>query len=326
MKFSFSINRTFKACQRKWFYGAHFKSPRPKDGLRYEAHLLSKLQSVQAWRGNLVDYVIERRVVPALKNGWTLNTSQILSFARSLFDRQAEFALAHRLREPGFNEHKDGEAFAAFYAVEYGEGVSTAQLETAWRDVELSLRNLLKMRDLLHQLGSATQLIPQRILFFRVDGIGVFAKPDLIAFFGDAAPTIVDWKVHTYATQDYRLQLAMYAAALTRCEPHKDFPASLLDYQTTDIRLIEAQLITDRQREYFLNDVDVEELDTHIAVSIAEMILATGGSVNQLVPFDFPSTSYPDACQRCQFRKLCWENPEAKEVLACQGLKQMSFL
>jgi hypothetical protein len=326
LKFSFSINRTFRTCQRKWFYSARFKSSRSKDGVRYEAYLLSKLQSVQAWRGNLVDYVIERRIVPALKNGWSLNLSQILSFARTVFDKQSHFALANRIREPGWSEQKDKESFAAFYNVEYCDGVSTAELAEAWREVELSLRNLLAMRELLRELGSATQLITQRTLFFPVDRIGVFAKPDLIAFFADAAPLIVDWKVHAYATQDYRLQLTMYAAALTRCEPHKDFPASLSNYQTTDVRLIEAQLLTNREREYALNDADVEELDTHIAVSTAEMILATGGSSSHLVPFDFPATSYPEACQRCQFRKLCWENPDAKEVLACQGLRQMSFL
>lgn len=326
MKFSFSINRIFRTCQRKWFYSAHYKRSGSKDPLRHEAYLLSRLQSVQAWRGNLVDHVIERRILPALKNGWSLNANNVLAFAKNLFDRQAAFALAHRLREPNLNGAVDDEAFAAFYKIEYGEGVSAAELREAWREVDLALKNLLSMGDLLRLLGSATQLVAQRTLFYPLDNVGVFAKPDLIAFFAEGPPLIVDWKVHTYATQDYRLQLSLYAAALMRCERHKDFPETLANYQPTDVRLIEVQLLTNQQRKYTLSDLDVEELDTHVAVSIAEMILATGGNVKRLVPFDSPATSYPEACQSCQFRKLCWENPDAKEVSACQGLKQMSFL
>ena len=171
-----------------------------RDPLRREAFLLSRLQGVQAWRGNLVDYVIERGIVPALKNGWSLNANNILMFAKNLFDRQAAFALAHRLREPNLNGSIDDHSFAAFYKVEYGEGVSAAELGGAWREVELAIRNLLSMLDLLSILGSATHLVTQRTLYYPLDDVGIFAKPDLIAFFQDGPPLIVDWKVHARDT------------------------------------------------------------------------------------------------------------------------------
>lgn len=327
MKYSFSLNRIFRTCQRWWYYTTLFKSSKAKDPLRHEAFLLSKLQSVPAWRGDLVDYVIERRVVTALKNGWSLNLDQILAFARTVFDKQLAFAKAHRLREPGMSESKDKESFAAFYAVEYGEGVSDEEVEKAWREIVLALTNLLGMQDLLATLGTATHLVAQRPLKFTFDGINIIAVPDLIAFFDNSPPLIVDWKVHAFATSDYRLQLTTYAVALTRCRPHKDFPESLSEYGATDIRLIEAQLLTNRQREYALTDIDIEEFDSFVAVSAAEMVLACGDNPKgQLNPFDFPVTSYPEACQRCPFRKPCWEDSEVQEVSACQGLKQMSFL
>lgn len=327
MKFSFSLNRIFRTCQRRWYYTARVAHFKAKDPLRHEAYLLSKLQSVAAWRGSIVDYVIERRVVPALKNGWSLNLAHILTFARVVFDKQLAFARAHRLREPGMSESKDKESFAAFYSVEYGEGVSDEELEKAWREVVLALTNLLEMRDLLAALGAASHLVAQRTLKFPFVGVNVIAVPDLIAFFDNGPPLIVDWKVHAFALSDYRLQLTTYAVALTRCRPHKDFPESLSAYGPTDVRLIEAQLLTDRQREYTLSDIDINEFDNFVAESAAEMVLACGDDPKgSLKPFDFPVTSYPEACQRCPFRKPCWEDSEVQEVTVCQGLKQMSFL
>jgi hypothetical protein len=69
MKWSFSAARTFAACQRKWFYSNIFAYWGAKDKLRKEAYYLKQLQSIYAWRGSLVDKVISRKIVPAMKKG-----------------------------------------------------------------------------------------------------------------------------------------------------------------------------------------------------------------------------------------------------------------
>ncbi len=98
---SFSNSRLFGKCQRAWFYKNHVANANAtKNPLQREAYILSKLQSVSAWRGRIVDDVISQRIVPALEKGWTLNASLILEYARLLFDKQREFAMLNRVREP----------------------------------------------------------------------------------------------------------------------------------------------------------------------------------------------------------------------------------
>lgn len=289
--------------------------------MQREAYILSKLQSVSAWRGKIVEHVIDTRILPALNKGWTLNADPILKYARSLFDTQREFALLNRVREPGMSQSKAGESFAALYQVEYGAGVSQEEIKRAWEEVERALLNLLAMHELLNDLRRAERLISQRSLMFSIFQTKVRAVPDLIAFFRDEPPLIVDWKVHVFGTRDYRLQLATYAIALMRCPPHQDFPSPLALYAPEDVRLIEAQLLTNVLRPYKLTEQDIEATESHIIASSAEMSLAAGdGLAKSLDAFDYPVTEYPEICETCPFRKPCWEEQ------VCRELKQMTLL
>ena len=117
--------------------------------------------------------------------------------ARSRFALQADFARRHRIREPGISPAKAGAAFAAWHAIEYVEPITDADIEMAWRDVELALRNLCAMMELWDLLWAASRCIVQRPLQFESFGVKVKVIPDLIAFYADAPPFIIDWKVHT---------------------------------------------------------------------------------------------------------------------------------
>lgn len=322
MMWSFSSSRMFGKCQRAWFYKNQIANANAtKNPLQREAYILSKLQSVSAWRGKIVEYVIDVRIIPALVKGWALNADAILKYARLLFDTQREFALLNRVREPGMSQSKAGEAFAALYPVEYGTGVSNEEIKRAWEEVEQALLNLLAMHDLLNDLRRAERLITQRSLMFSVFQTKVRAVPDLIAFFRDEPPLIVDWKVHVFGTRDYRLQLATYAIALLRCPPHQDFPRSLELYAPEGIRLLEAQLLTNVLRPYKLTERDIEATESHIIESSMEMSLAMGdGVVKSQDAFDYPVAEYSETCETCSFRKPCWEGQ------VCRESKQMTLL
>jgi hypothetical protein len=279
------------------------------------------LQSVYAWRGSLVDYVITVRIIPALRKNWILDKDSIIDFARSVFDKQLAFARANRLREPGMTATKAGESFAALAAVEYDGDLSEEILEMAWLDVETALVNLLEMTDLLNLLKSASQLVPQRALTFEHFNMTFRAVPDLIAFFDNRPPLIVDWKVHSRAMKDYRLQLAVYALALKRCPPHRDFPASLKMYEATDYQLLEVQLLTAVEREHKFSIENLNLTEDFITGTMMEVKLAIDGKASrELDPYDFPITSNPDNCERCNFRKPCMEE------IRCQQPAQMSLL
>jgi hypothetical protein len=307
MIWSFSESRIFRKCQRQWFYKACRASARSKDPVRREAYLLSKLQSLSAWRGQLVDLAVEQVVVPALNQGRRLMLGQVLDTARALFNRQLAFGRQHRLREPGLAVTKAGDEFAAFYAVEYGTGISDADAVSAWNDVEKALRTLFGLAEFKDLLRLAKYRVAQRSLIFDHAGAKVRAVPDLIAFFADRPPAIVDWKVHTFGVRDYRDQLLTYAIALLRAKPHRDFPTDLSRWKETDVQLFEVQLLRGVIRRHSAEESDVQAADERIAESVMTLQLARGGQEDdELKADDFPAAFDPKACQTCPYRKLCW--------------------
>lgn len=69
MIWSISESKTFRRCQRQWFFKNIVAcATAKKNPIRRRAYLLSKLQSVFAWRGQLVDTVIENYLIPALNS------------------------------------------------------------------------------------------------------------------------------------------------------------------------------------------------------------------------------------------------------------------
>ena len=200
-----------------------------------------------------------------------------------------------------------GDEFAAFLAVERGEEISDDEFVRAWDDIEKALSNLFGMTSLLDDLRRAEFLMAQRALQFKHGDVTVKAVPDLVAFYRGRPPLIVDWKVHFFGSRDYWLQLATYALALARCSPHRDFPRTFVDREPTAMRLVEAQLLTNRVREHEFDEEDVAAVEDHIAASAGSMTLAIDGKKSDLSASDFPVATYPDSCEGCPFRKPCWE-------------------
>ena len=66
MTWSFSKGRIFKQCPRKWFFSTIYADARSTDPQRHEAYLLSKLQSIYAWRGQIVDSALGNLVAADL--------------------------------------------------------------------------------------------------------------------------------------------------------------------------------------------------------------------------------------------------------------------
>jgi len=304
---SFSADRIFRQCQRQWYFHNVVRSATARNDLRHEAYLLSKMQSIAAWRGQLVDDVISKYIIVALNRKQSLSMSGILKEAKRLFDLQVEFALAHRIREPGISPSKVGEAFAAFIPVEYGATVNTEELQNAWLDVENALKNLTAMDEVKAILKGSTYRIAQRALQLKIADASVRSVPDVIAFNNEDTPIILDWKVHQFGRADYRLQLALYALCLTGCNPHSDFPP-FISRSPSGIRLLEVQLLTCHVREHRVTEDDIDELEEYIATSALEMRLARGAvRTSDFNPEEFMAALSPLTCTRCVFRKLCWE-------------------
>jgi PD-(D/E)XK nuclease superfamily len=304
---SISESRTFRRCQRQWYYKNVLASPKAKEPSRREAYLLSKLQSLSAWRGQVVDSVISDQIVPAIRTGRRYTLGEAKKAALNLFDRQLQIARQHPLRDASFCASKDGSKMVVLHCMEYDGEIPEDEMARARKEIADAFDNLVKMRDLFGLLSSAQRLIAQRSLMFKHSGATIRAVPDLIAFYKDEPPLIVDWKVHVFGVREAWLQLAVYAQALLKCKPHVDFPETLGRWTATDVRLVEAQLLTKAVRQYSLSSEELDRSEAYMAESVTDILLAIADRDKvALTASDFPVTLSPDACQRCPFRKICW--------------------
>src|SRR2546430_7046837 len=120
MIWSFSEGRLFRKCQRQWYFSKRLASATSKDPLRREAYLLSKLSSIHAWRGKVVDQVIEKIIVPCIQSRSKVTLQSAKQAADQLFDTQLDFALNHSVMKPGFKASEHENDMAAFFVMQYG--------------------------------------------------------------------------------------------------------------------------------------------------------------------------------------------------------------
>src|SRR5207245_1253356 len=97
--------------------------------------------------------------------------------------------------------------------------------------------------------------------------------PDLIVFYKDKPPTIVDWKVEAPHYKEHRLQLALYGYALSKVKPHKDFPEEFRKngVDPKRIRLLEFQLLRNKMVDYALTNEDLTEIEDYIFTTSTRM-------------------------------------------------------
>ncbi len=293
MMWSFSAHGTFRKCPRQWFYKKIYANWRAKDPARREAHRLSKLVSIPAWRGRIVDRVISDMIVPSIALIRASSLNEAKRWADHLFATE-------RIQ---LMNGADG----GFFEAAYGLPCPEERFAAARAEIHAALETLYKTGSVWTLLHRAKALVPQRALSFHHGGISVRVVPDLILFQSAQPPAIVDWKVNAYPMRDYWLQLVTGAIGVTRCNPHRDWPSGAAQHDPKEIELLEVQLLAPDVRVHRIADVDLQEVEDFIAISNTEMRLACDGrELKDLEAADFASASDPKACQTCVFQKLCW--------------------
>ena len=217
MRWSFSAYGTFRKCQRQWFYKQIFASSVAKDPVRIEAHRLSKLENVQAWRGKIVDTIISDKIIPGILAKQSCSISEAKQKADDLFALQ-------RI------QRSIPKGPVSFFETEYGIPLTQEVFDKVFADVHNSLDNFFAAKQVWDIFEKAQSIIPQRALSFKHESASVRVVPDLITFQNGQAPIVLDWKVNTYPMRDYWLQLVTGAIAITKCNPHKDWPVMELPY------------------------------------------------------------------------------------------------
>ncbi len=311
MIWSISAGKLFKTCPRQWFYKNIVADGRVKnDPYRKEVTILSKLQSLEAFRGRIVDDIISRKIINSINKKYALKKDYYIKEAIAAFDNQLLFAKLQNYREEGIRSSAE-ENFAALYDYEFKGTIPTNQIENAKSDIVEAISNFIDDKELIEYLKSASFLVSQRPLTYNYNKFIVKGIPDLIAFFESSPPKIFDWKVHTFGLNTYDEQLVGYAYALdyvNKTKPHVDFPKNLADYPITEYKLSEYQLLHKERikRDYVLTEERVEDFKDYMSSSIIEIFMAGGtkkfGEVDE---FDFETTLYPETCESCNFKNIC---------------------
>lgn len=318
MKWSFSMSRMFIQCPRKWYYYTIAASPTAKNPMRREAHILKQLQTLYAWRGSLVDTVIEKLIVPGMRSKNLPSEDDLITFSMDLVKRQLEFGKERKYRRRNQTKSSVGDAYCAFYDVEYNGGLDEDIIEEAKQDIIVSFRNLLRSNLIREIMEKYSYITAQRTLVFQFADSTISCTPDLLAFSTNAPPLIVDWKVHTFANTDYLLQLGVYAVALSMAKPHKDFPENIESQlkDPTTFRLVEYQLLRNEPREYSIASKDVADIEDYIFLSCAQMNnLLNGRKFKELNIEQFPTARFPETCCTCGFKKICWRKTPVQRSL-----------
>lgn len=308
MRWSISAARVFAQCPRKWYYNTIFADRKSPNPLRQEADILSRLNSIHAWRGKLVDQVISTFVVPRFNRGTWVSLDAAINHAEWLMNKQLAFGLSNSHRNNG-GVGTDGNS-CAFFELEYGGTLTADTIENAKNEIRASLTNLYNSNLMAEIRKNAVKLVAQRPLQFPFAGVTVMGTPDLIAFFKDHPPHIVDWKVEAPTYKEHWLQLGSYGVALSRVKPHSDFPEQWHETlkDPVNIDLTEFQLLRNKEQEYHMTPEDVVDIEDYIYTSIERMQLLTNGrKLNELNIDDFPTAKSPETCMRCNFRKICWK-------------------
>ena len=228
--------------------------------------------------------------------------------ARRRFKAQLKFALTHHLTNSNLKPSREPD-FLLLTEVEAGASPDEAELSRLWEGVERAFRQLLAIDILLEQLLNARLLVPQRTLIYSFTllddkRVTVRAVPDLLVFFRDAPPLIIDWKVSARAATTHREQLTGYALALSRS---RDRSVPPLRTGAADTELLEVQLLTDERRPYGLREVDLKNAEVQMVASASRMrTLTSSRQKGDLDPTTVPPTRELRKCDSCAFKRLCW--------------------
>jgi len=307
MMWSVSASKAFFQCPKKWYYQNVFATSRTKNPERKEAYLLKHLQSINAWRGKLVDQVITKFIVPRLNKKQEIDASKTLEYANALMESQLTFAKRRMYRNTGVKTSDCN--YCALSEFEGGNSLSEESLNRTREEMANSLLNLINSRLLIEIAADGTYLVAQRPLQFNFAEASIRCIPDLIVFFIDKPPLIVDWKVEALQYREHWLQLGIYGVALSRTPPHKDFPEKCRSTTAdpTRIALMEFQLLRNQEIKYAITDEDITNIEDYIYLSSKRMLKMVDG---RREPEDIirvlPKAKSPVTCLGCKFKRMCW--------------------
>jgi hypothetical protein len=294
---TFSGDAALRICQRRWFFTSLVAHPTAKkDWIRREAHILRQLVHPPAWAGKLIHTTLEKLVLPAVCEGSLPDINDIVGYARSLMERQAEFSRKKMYRS--ISKAQAGGDFCALFADEYDDGLTLSQRDdTEWR-VVTALTNIPALQSLWATLKLAQPHFIEHAFRVHLPNGMLEAKPDLGLVRGRRV-TIVDWKSWASWTADPGDQLHFYAHALGKYWSSRGLRAQ--DFELIGVNLLQGAVASITCTEEDLDAAD----DRVLEFEEQAKTLVRGRSWSEIPLRSLGTPRHPETCTSCKFRKIC---------------------
>lgn len=292
---SFSRHKMFQECLKMYFlryYHSWLGWNIDAEPDRRKAYVLSKLVTLPICTGNVIhDFVaggIQKAILGKIPTEKYLVESALTKM-RTIW-KQSKDCRAEFLEYP-----KQYLMLAEFY---YGGKPSEKAVETMKKKIECGAAHFLTSKTFQEVLKYKKYETPDKTTAFDLEGIFVYAVPDLHYDQDDTAFVLVDWKTGEEDPAD-ETQMLIYGLFATE------------QYKITDKPIIARleYLLSGQYREIEIGPDKLDSARQLIRDSVAEMKKNLADpEMNIAHPVEFYSSEhdgYDDNCRYCNFRELC---------------------
>lgn len=306
MKWSYSSSIQFLSCERKWYYANKFASFNCNTEARKNAAFLKDGQTLDEWKGTVVDTVISKFVHRETKYEKNPSLEDYIIEAKNISRTQFEFAKNRRWEQIESKTSVNGE-YAILSPFLFSEEIKEDEKLRVWNEMKLALKKYFDDVELMEEMKEASHVFTQYPLRIKEQNVSLEGKPDLLLFFDKKPPKIIDWKVYRDSTFSHKQQLLIYAYMLHKILPQEKFPNSYKEFDILDYRVCEYQLLTGKVRNYVISEQDVQDTEEFINETVYKMKRKNCHySPKKLGPDDFRMATNPDTCKKCNFQSICW--------------------
>jgi CRISPR/Cas system-associated exonuclease Cas4 (RecB family) len=299
MRWSFSSHRTFRRCQRQYFFGSIAANHKTKDRIRKEAYLLKQVKQLSTWKGTIIHQGIHKFVIPYLIDRKSIDWSAVSDKTLDLAKRQFAFSKALKYRQQGIaKSHHDD--YCILTEHDRGEEVPTEIIDKIYNDIIDCLNGTTFQKEIIPFVEGQKGYYSERNLSQKYEGAQISAVADLIFTRPSGSVAIVDWKYEQdYSFGDHKHQVALYGWVLK----HQWNIAN-----PELIELYEVQLREGRIVRHEFNLSVMEELEDLMFQSIHEIrALCEDRKYADQDINDFEFARSGNSCAFCSFVKLCRE-------------------
>jgi hypothetical protein len=307
VKWAYSTVNTLRQCNRKYYFSQVLATHGRKVPVRRKAYELKNMQNLTMWKGTVVDKFMETVIIPAIIEKEELDFETLAEQAVQLAKAQFEFSKFQMYADPSLTKSEVEDQFCILDVHELDKGYSEDDLIDTYKLIKQSIFNIpiIKMPDgklLIDFLKGCNGLTPN-VNNWQVEVEKARVKPqmDLIAI-SNWKPVVIDWKLSESYTSDYSRQLVICGLTiyLKRLENQEK-----KNYEYSDIKLYEVNLLKGIVREHEFSENKVNELIDYINLTSGDIDLLTDTSSKEIDIEDFELTDDEGLCKFCNYRSLC---------------------